>query len=193
MAGPLTPDEEPAAARLLAAAFREDPVARWMYPDDATYEARYTAMMTRMLRVTRARSRTLRTTGGCAIWIPPGQPPLTVAEQVRMVPAAARFHRPLRSLALLDRASRVHPHEPPHWYLFVVGSDPAQRGQGHGKAVIEPVLAECDTDGLPAYLESSNSENISFYERLGFVVTGEISRPGSPVMIPMWREPRSDR
>jgi hypothetical protein len=52
-------------------------------------------------------------------------------------------------------------------------------------------LDRCDAEGLPAYLESTNPENLPYYRRFGFEVTGEISLPeDEPKLWPMWREPR---
>lgn len=96
---------------------------------------------------------------------------------------------PTPPAAALDLLDRRHPREP-HWYLFVVGSDPARRGRGLGHAVIAPVLDRCDEDGLPAYLESSNPANVPYYARMGFEVTGELTRAGCPPLIPMRRQPR---
>ena len=88
-----------------------------------------------------------------------------------------------------EAMARHHPHEP-HWYLNVVGTLPSHQNRGLGAAVLQPVLERCDTDGAPAYLESSNPRNMSLYFRHGFVETGEITLPGGPSLIPMWREPQ---
>jgi hypothetical protein len=56
---------------------------------------------------------------------------------------------------------------------------------------MQPVLEQCDTEGLPAYLESSKEKNIPLYERYGFKVTDELRLvKGGPPLWPMWREPR---
>ena len=52
-------------------------------------------------------------------------------------------------------------------------------------------LAKIDSEGIPAYLESSNPDNDPRYERLGFVRAGEFERPdGRLTCSTMWREPR---
>ena len=54
-------------------------------------------------------------------------------------------------------------------------SDPAHQGTGIGTALLEPVLATCDRDGVPAYLESSKEANVPYYERFGWKVTAKAS------------------
>ncbi|MGH3553712.1 MAG: GNAT family N-acetyltransferase, partial [Mycobacterium sp.] len=52
-------------------------------------------------------------------------------------------------------------------------------------------LDRCDAEHCPAYLESSKPENVPYYERFGFTVTGEVVLPyGGPTLWPMWRAPR---
>ena len=55
---------------------------------------------------------------------------------------------------------------------------------------MEPMLAAFDRAGAIAYLEASNPRNVPFYERLGFVVSGEIQEGSSPTIFAMEREPR---
>lgn len=79
-----------------------------------------------------------------------------------------------------------HPSEP-HWYLPLIGVEPAQQGGGRGAVLMREALARCDRDGLPAYLESTNPRNIPFYERFGFRPVGEIQAGNGPKLTPMWR------
>jgi predicted GNAT family N-acyltransferase len=51
------------------------------------------------------------------------------------------------------------------------------------------VLELCDSERLPAYLESSKERNVDFYARHGFRVTSELRLPKGPPMWPMWRSP----
>jgi ribosomal protein S18 acetylase RimI-like enzyme len=82
-----------------------------------------------------------------------------------------------------------HPSEP-HWYLPLIGVDPAHQGRGHGDALMSYALKWCDRDQVPAYLESTNSRNISLYRRHGFAPVGQIQAGSSPTIIPMLRKPR---
>jgi GNAT superfamily N-acetyltransferase len=127
-----------------------------------------------------------------ALWARPNRWRSGLRDLLRSTPAMAaalRTHVP-RALKVLSRMEQAHPREP-HWYLGVVGTDPAAQGKGLGRALIDPILQRCDEAGLGAYLESSKERNIPYYNRFGFTVTGEIAFPGGPTLWPMWREPRT--
>ncbi|MGO8147977.1 GNAT family N-acetyltransferase, partial [Rhizobium leguminosarum] len=64
--------------------------------------------------------------------------------------------------AIFEQMATYHPTEP-HWYLTLIGVDPAHQGKGHGDVLMAYALARCDHDHTPAYLESSNPRNIPFY------------------------------
>jgi GNAT superfamily N-acetyltransferase len=86
-------------------------------------------------------------------------------------------------LAVHDR------HDRPHFYLSLLGTDPAHRGKGLGMALLAENLALIDAEGMPAYLESSNPVNNRRYESVGFVAVGELSTPDDAhVVTTMWRE-----
>jgi GNAT superfamily N-acetyltransferase len=97
----------------------------------------------------------------------------------------------LERFAILSAALEANHPPSPHWYLNVLSTVPDRQGQGLGASTLAPLLAICDVEGVPAYLESSNPRNIPFYERQGFALTGEITLPDCPSLFPMWREPRS--
>jgi GNAT superfamily N-acetyltransferase len=69
----------------------------------------------------------------------------------------------------------------PHWYLGVVGVDPPNQGQGLGGALLDAWLRHVDAAGLPATLETDRPENLRFYGRVGFVVTGELDVVGAHI------------
>jgi len=95
----------------------------------------------------------------------------------------------LRGLSLIEHE---HPREP-HWYLPFLGVVVEQQGRGIGSVLLEAVLARCDADGLPAYLEATCEDNRRLYERHGFAVRQQLALPEGPPLWAMWREPRQAR
>ena len=80
----------------------------------------------------------------------------------------------------------------PHWYLMILGVDPPHQGRGVGGELMQPVLAQCDRDGLPAYLETQKARNVPFYRKHGFEVLRETEAPsGGPHWWLMKRAPRA--
>ena len=77
----------------------------------------------------------------------------------------------------------------PHWYLGFVGTRPESRGKGLASALIKSVTNICDQEKIPAYLESSNPDNVALYESHGFRVTGEAAIKNGPKVPLMWRVP----
>jgi len=63
------------------------------------------------------------------------------------------------------------------WYLSIVGVKPSAQGQGIGKRLIEPTLAEADDAGVDCYLETFNPRSPSFYQRLGFSAVASHDEP----------------
>jgi ribosomal protein S18 acetylase RimI-like enzyme len=78
---------------------------------------------------------------------------------------SASWHR---TFAHLDG---LHPQQP-HWYLGTLGVDPPAQNGGVGRALLREFLACADADGLPAYLETDRSENVAFYRRNNFEISG---------------------
>jgi ribosomal protein S18 acetylase RimI-like enzyme len=128
---------------------------------------------------------------GIALWLPPG----VAADEEAL---AGLFERtaPLSirpDLArVFEQMASFHPQEP-HWYLPLIGVDPARQGQRLGDNLMVHALARCDADRLPAYLESSNPRNLPFYQRHGFEKMGKIQAGSSPTIVPMLRRPRTRR
>jgi len=187
-------DDLRAVSLVLARAFRDDPVHRWILPDELDWALASDGFFTMVMR-DMMRHETVFTTErheGAALWVPPYPQPPTLRERLGM---AVRWYLALgrRARAIggqLVRIERAHPREP-HWYLAVLGTDPRHQRRGVGSALLAPVLARCDADRVPAYLESSKRSNVPFYERHGFRVQGELAIRGGPVIWRMQREARA--
>jgi ribosomal protein S18 acetylase RimI-like enzyme len=58
------------------------------------------------------------------------------------------------------------------YYLSLIGVDPAVRGLGHGRTMLESILGRVsrDTSSIGIGLDTENDANVALYERFGFVV-----------------------
>lgn len=123
-----------------------------------------------------------------ALWLPPG----VESDRDAMMAVIGELARE-EKLPVLgevgDTMAQYHPHEP-HWYLAMIGVDPARQGRGLGSAILKESLRRCDEDGAIAYLESSNPKNVPLYERHGFEVMGFVQPGDFPGLYPMIRQPR---
>ena len=63
------------------------------------------------------------------------------------------------------------------WYLSIVAVDPTAQGQGLGRKLLEPTIAEADRLSATCYLETFSRRNPSFYERLGFATAARFAEP----------------
>ncbi|HEY1586492.1 MAG TPA: GNAT family N-acetyltransferase [Polyangia bacterium] len=195
-----TKDDLPRVSAVLARAFEVDPLWRWALGRDAVDErrARLARFFAAIAHVVHARDEPTFIAGdvaGAAVWMRPGKWRFSLVDEARMAPAVlASFGATgtVRLLKLLGAVERAHLREP-HYYLFAIGADPAHQGRGVGAALLAPMLARCDQERLPAYLESSNPANLSFYRRHGFEATGELRFGDDVIVTPMRRDPLRPR
>jgi GNAT superfamily N-acetyltransferase len=187
-----------AAAELgpvLGRAFLEDPLFAWLVRGadrERRLQATFTCFAATAARTPGSRLLVSPERSAAALWLPPGAWRAGLREFLRTAPTLARAVRGgvPRGLRLQVVVERHHPREP-HWYLEALGAVPQARGTGVGGRLLQPVLDQCDDARLPAYLESSNPRNWSFYERHGFVRGTPLPvPPGCPVVLPMRRDPR---
>jgi GNAT superfamily N-acetyltransferase len=176
------------AVAALSGAFYDDPVFRWIYPDDA----RRLAVLPGFFDVfTRAIGRHGASHGigdgmGAALWVPPGE---DVAEDDDAFGEALAVLSPPdldRAMAAMELLGEAHPHEP-CWYLNLLGVAPEHQGKGVGSTLLRAALERADRDGVPAYLEATSEDNKRLYERHGFAATAELRLPDGPSLWAMWR------
>ncbi|CAN7142493.1 GNAT family N-acetyltransferase [Bosea sp. LjRoot90] len=183
-------NEEGAVSAVIVLAFATDPMTRWSLGEAQTY----LAVMPDLIRAFGAAAYDSDSAyvsddfGGAALWLPPGVEPdiETLGHLIRKNADPAIMPD---VDAIFEAMERYHP-KVPHWYLPLIGADPARQGQGIGSALMRHALARCDREGVAAYLESSNPRNIPLYQRHGFEVLGTIQIGSSPVLTPMLRPPQ---
>jgi ribosomal protein S18 acetylase RimI-like enzyme len=184
------PADEAGVINVITLAFCADPLTRWAMPEAAVYLAAMPGSVRAFGGNGFAHGTVFFLDGcaGAAMWLPPGVEPDYERLAALMEEHVSPTILPDLS-AVFEQMARHHPEEP-HWYLPLIGVDPACCGRGLGSALMEHALQRCDAEGRPAYLESSNPRNIPLYERHGFHSLGTVQVGSSPPVMPMLRPPR---
>jgi GNAT superfamily N-acetyltransferase len=185
-----TPADEIPAIDTVVLAFAADPVTRWCWPDSHHYLASMPSF-TRAFAGGAFVHKGAHCTddcGGAALWLPPGVHPEADAlgEIMERTVSASTLGN---VFAVFEQMARFHPSEP-HWYLPLIGVDPAHQGKGYGSALLSHALQECDRHRTPAYLEATSPRNAELYRRHGFEALATIQVGASPPLVPMLRRPR---
>jgi ribosomal protein S18 acetylase RimI-like enzyme len=184
---PVQESEQYRAFDTLVIAFTADPVERWLYPEAHQYLTHFPAFLSAFGGKAFAQETVWRlgAFSGVALWLPP-QVDLDGDAIVAVLTDTVAVEKHEDTLAVLGQMDDAHP-KFPHWYLPWFGVDTAVQGRGLGGELMKHCLRVVDKDHLPAYLDSPNPRNISFYERHGFVVTGEAQAGACPPVISMLR------
>jgi GNAT superfamily N-acetyltransferase len=173
----------PALAALMGRAFVDEPMMRWPLGVHGDIEERFTRCFQYFLEGV-IPSGTVWEAGaanGAAAWISPGEMDVWRDAQVnesRMYDLTEDGGR--RYDVFWAWVESKVPAEP-LWLLDSVGVDRSVRGRGIGAALVQVGLARARADDLPAFLETGTSQNVPFYERLGFrVVDDAVALDGGP-------------
>ncbi|MFL5825588.1 MAG: GNAT family N-acetyltransferase [Thermoleophilaceae bacterium] len=176
-------------ATVLARSFLDDPVSCWAFDREPRRFAKLERFFELRLRTLIPQDVCFTTPEreGAALWALPGRWVVPIGETLRLMGNVGPRRLPLvgRGLATVERR---HP-KGRHFYLAVLGTDPDHQGRGVGSALLRPVLDMCDSEGIPAYLETGKERNLSFYGRHGFEVTERLELPNGPPIWLMWRDP----
>jgi GNAT superfamily N-acetyltransferase len=188
------PSEFPSLGECLSRAFENDPIAAFLFPNPRSRRRRLASFYRLVLPILAGHGAvyTASELRGVAVWQAPSPPrPGRIGALLGALAMISALRTASGRAQQLSRVvARSHPRKP-HWYLGILGTNPADQGRGIGSSLMGPVLERCDVEGLPAYLESSKRENIPFYQRHGFRVTGELKIEGGPTLWPMLRVPDS--
>jgi GNAT superfamily N-acetyltransferase len=143
-------------------AFVDDPVMRWLYPEDEVFLEPGGEVLRPAMTGWIALGEVWCTDDGAAgaVWIPPGRP---------------------------DIDFTVDPPPEPHWYLQLLATHPDWQRRGLGAALMAVMFERADAEGLPCYLETETIDNVAYYRRHGFEVRSEWDVPTGPHMWGMLR------
>lgn len=175
---------------ILTLAFSADPMARWSLSDSATYLATFPSLAKAFGGKAFEEGTAYIADGnaGAALWLPPGvSSDEKSLKEIFQNATSDGIKEDMR--VIFEQMEKFHPSQP-HWYLPMIGVDPLCQRAGIGSALMTEALKAVDRDGLIAYLESSNPNNVSLYQRYGFEVIAEIQSGSSPILRPMLRKAR---
>jgi GNAT superfamily N-acetyltransferase len=194
------PERLEEAGAMLGRAFFDNPMALYLFPDASqrlgplswtlgTFD-RY-CLLCGEVHTTSDR------VDGTAAWLAPDSPPMSgetiTAAGMTELPDRMGSEPFQRLMAMKAHFDALHERDAPepHWYLWTLGVDPPRQGQGIGGALMQPVFAQADAEGLPCYLEADKAKNVPFYQMHGFEVVEEGDIPGGGMHYwTMKREPR---
>ena len=189
------PDEHDRVVDILVGAFYTDPTWAWAFPDPTLRRSQQAAVW-RLLVEGAARYPSVWLNADAtatAVWIPPGGTELSPEQAASLGPLLVELLGAADAPRVLDMFGAfeaVHPHDADHYYLTLLGTDPAHRGKGLGLQLLEDTLALADEDAMPAYLEASNPVNVALYERYGFRRHTSFSVAADLAEVTtMWRDP----
>ena len=182
--------DQASAIGVLTLAFATDPMARWSLPDPVKYLNIFSSIARAFggSAFEKGTAYIANNFTGAALWLPPGAKSDEESLK-RLFDDNTDDNIKEDMQVIFEQMEKFHPTEP-HWYLPMIGVDPAHQGAGIGAALMTEALTAVDRDGSIAYLESSNPKNISLYQRHGFEVIGEIQSGSSPILRPMLRKAR---
>jgi GNAT superfamily N-acetyltransferase len=184
-----TPTEIDQCVATIVLAFSGDPAARWVFADPHLYFDIFPRFVRTFGGKAFDQGSAHHIDGGAvAMWIPPAVQPDEEALMALIESVVADGDRE-SVFGVFEQMGAFHPAEP-HWYLPLIGTDPAQQGKGLGSALLRHALAVCDRQKMPAYLEATTARSARLYQRHGFEALGTIQVGTSPPLTPMLRRPR---
>jgi GNAT superfamily N-acetyltransferase len=186
---PLTPEEAPAAARVITDALLDDPGWVAVGPDRSAHRRRVAfryhhaalAVMHRYGGPVYGAVDPQGAIAGVAATFGAGTYPPPARTFLRYVPSfllagPGPIVRGLRTSAIQDRG---HPGGE-HVFLWFLAVDPGHQRTGIGRALLARVFEEA---GAPVYLDTANPANVPYYASVGFE---EIGRAQLPRGAHMW-------
>lgn len=186
------PDDAETLLTVLTEAFRADPFWAYFMPDPerdgfARESALQACLAAEIESYVRHGHTHLVDDRAAALWTPPG----VRADEEKLVEQFGIHGDDALLEAAFPQFLEIGAWRPeePHFYLHLIGARDEARGVGLGSVLLERVLAVCDAEQTPAYLEASTPRSAALYERHGFERLGAIDFAPGVTLHPMLRTP----
>src|SRR6476659_8220556 len=132
----------------LADAFHDDPMISWIYPDADTRPQSSQAFMRSGLEIAFPHGHVYSITpnAGAAVWAPPDVDMFddqAITDMFTMLGEQIGERSDEVGGGLLP-INEHHPHDEPHFYLFILGTERASQGKGLGSHLMTEILDRCD-------------------------------------------------
>jgi len=181
--------------RVLTDAFADDPMwGAWAFPRRRERREHREAVFRVFVEGALRYPATWIAADGAAVamWIPPEGTGITTMQEVRLEAELRRRLGPLQAGRIfrgLDLFDAMLPSEP-HYYLSLLGTDPAYAGHGIGQWLLAHNLALIDRKGAAAFLDCAD-ELVPLYEDFGFHTISSVTLDGGLRSNGMWRPART--
>jgi len=188
---PASRSEVDAVARVLAEAFQDDPISKWVFPGDERRRAVQPVFFKAFTEAAFADGEVYlaHDHSAASLWFrtEDGESPEEFMDRF-----AALDADDLRRFAVIGELMAAHSNYPaPHLHWQFCGLLPSTQRKGLGSAIARQHFRRLDAEGLACSGEASSARSLRLWRQHGFVETGEpFSPPGGPQMYPIWRDPQ---
>ncbi len=182
----------PTVSRMYSRIFQEDPITKYLFPEkDIEISLYYTFQYMVREGILYGEGYATLNLEGAAFWMDSENTGKNLWRMLRsgLLPLVVKLG--IKTVLKMDYydtfAKRLHIKHADfhHIYLCVLGVDLEHQRRGHTKGLLNDKLSS----GLSCYLETTNPENISFYEHHGFELLEESTLPDTELKIfPMLRK-----
>lgn len=184
----VTPDEIPKAVAISARAFVDDPMERFEFPGDTSYQQAWRELGALKFQPAVAAGTCWRTPefSGTVRCIVPDVKYIDTRKEWR--DGMIRLLGEAKMAVLNEVFGKTIPTifgERERWDLSSVAVDPAFQNRGIGKSLVEFVVDRAKQDGFPVCLVASSEDNARLYSKLGFSIASKVSVPDGPTIYPM--------
>jgi ribosomal protein S18 acetylase RimI-like enzyme len=192
-----TPLGVAAVREVLAAAFVDDPMLQWIFPDAVQHTPATAAWLGVFVEAYAAAAVTDviaadgLATAGVALWRCTTEPlPFSPAPSVGGLMAAFLGVERATQLGEGLGAFAANKPAPPFHYLQFLAVHPSRQGHGLGRQLVLHGQQRAAEAGVGVYLESTNPRNLPFYRSCGFREIGrfELLPAGPPAFRLWWQE-----